>query len=134
MLQQRITKSSSNFVTAAVHRFAGQRSNVLSQTFGTTASVAADQEPQEPSVVDDSFRIFGFPRQFNISSSELKQKYHQLMTKYHPDKHRDASASDRNVTDEKAAGITHAFQTLRHPHTRASHLLELLGTPVSLHP
>lgn len=131
MLQPRIVRSSSSLAAAVIHRFSGLRSDVLSPAFSTTCAVAAEEESQDDGVVD-LFHVFGFPRQFSISSSELKRKYYQLMTKHHPDKNRDKSLPERNSIEEKAAEITHAFQTLHHPHTRATHLLDLLGTPVSI--
>eukprot|EP00980_Cylindrotheca_fusiformis_P003323 scaffold746_cov123-Cylindrotheca_fusiformis.AAC.11 len=107
-------------------RYRGTAEAFSGASFGTQ-----NKDPKEPSVVD-SFRIFGFPHQFNISSSELKRKYHKLMTEHHPDKHREASIPEMSDEEDKAAQITNAYQTLLQPHTRASHLLELLGKPVRL--
>ena len=78
----------------------------------------------------DSFETLGVPRRFGLKHAELKQKYHSLMGEYHPDKHHNKSFEERNLIDEKAASITHAFQTLSHPSLRAKHLLDLLGNPV----
>jgi hypothetical protein len=131
MLQPRIVRSSSSLAAAVIHRFSGLRSDALSPAFSTTRAVAAEEESQDDGVVD-LFRVFGFPRQFKISSSELKREFYQLMTKHHPDKNREKSLPERNSIEEKAAEITHAFQTLNNPHLRATHLLELLGSPVSM--
>lgn len=102
------------------------------------SSVAQPTEEEESSssvVVDsdktfDSFRVLGVPRKFGLSEDELKQSYRRLMTEYHPDKHSSKTLQDREKVDGMASQITNAFQILRQPHTRATHLLELLGSPM----
>ena len=95
------------------------------RSFHNTSIVYSSEES-----VEDSFHVLQVPRQFKISPSELKQKYHKLMTEYHPDKHTGKSSAERDRMDELASRVTHAFQTLTLPHTRATHLLDLLGSLV----
>jgi DnaJ-domain-containing protein 1 len=52
----------------------------------------------------------------------LKDSYRKLMVLHHPDKVQAASAA----TPTDASAITHAYQTLRHIHSRAAHRLDLL--------
>lgn len=92
---------------------------------------ATATDPTNEDELMDSFRTLGISRRYGLDSAELRLKYHTLMKEYHPDKHQDKSIDERNLIDEKAAGITHAFQTLSHPSSRAKHLLTLLGNPVS---
>lgn len=94
-------------------------------------STAAAPEPNNEIDFMDSFETLGVPRRFGLKQSELKLKYHKLMNEFHPDKHQDKSFKERDWIDEKAASITHAFQTLSHPSLRAKHLLTLQGNPVS---
>mmetsp|Transcript_24347 Transcript_24347/g.59607 ORF Transcript_24347/g.59607 Transcript_24347/m.59607 type:complete len:217 (+) Transcript_24347:84-734(+) len=98
------------------------------------SATAAFPEPNNNSATDtdlmDSFQTLGVSRRFGLQQSELKLKYHTLMNEYHPDKHQDKSLEERLLIDEKAASITHAFQTLSHPSLRAKHLLTLLGNPI----
>lgn len=106
-----------------------------SRSFSSTNKTSDDKETvdhQQHEGLGDSFRVMGLSRKFNMSHRELKQRYHKLMTEYHPDKHTNKSQTERDLMDEKAAIVTHAFQTLTQPHTRATHLLELLGNPVCI--
>jgi DnaJ-domain-containing protein 1 len=52
----------------------------------------------------------------------LKESYRQLMIRYHPDKQQQESAPS---ADQVASTVTHAYQTLRHIHSRALHRLDL---------
>lgn len=58
------------------------------------------------------------------------------MKDYHPDKHhRHSFTADKSATSDelehKASIVTRAYDTLKDPHTRAVHLLEVLGKPLS---
>ena len=108
-----------------------------SRSFSSSTNKPSDDDKetvdhQQDVDLGDSFRVMGLSRKFNMSQRELKQRYHKLMTEYHPDKHTNKSQTERDLMDEKAAIVTHAFQTLTQPHTRATHLLELLGNPVCI--
>jgi Fe-S protein assembly co-chaperone HscB len=52
------------------------------------------------------------------------------MTEFHPNKYTNKSMEERDYVDVRASQITNAYQVLRLPHTRATHLLELLGNPM----
>jgi DnaJ-domain-containing protein 1 len=58
----------------------------------------------------------------------LKDSYRKLMVLHHPDKAvaAAAAAAAAAATPTDASAITHAYQTLRHIHSRASHRLDLL--------
>jgi molecular chaperone HscB len=101
-----------------------------------------DHDNNTEDVILDSFQVLGLPRQFSISPETLKHSYRQLMTQYHPDKlaHNTTLLNNNNITSEqqqrrqeveqKASQVTHAYQLLKEPHTRATHLLELLDHPL----
>jgi molecular chaperone HscB len=72
---------------------------------------------------EDYFQLFQIPRAFSIDDSLLKQQYRTLMKELHPD-------VNSNSVDDTASAVTHAYDTLRRPHLRASHLMELLGHPL----
>jgi Fe-S protein assembly co-chaperone HscB len=78
----------------------------------------------------DSFRVLEMPRRFAISEADLKANYRKLMKEFHPDKHSGKSQQEREYVDMKASRVTQAFQELKDPHTRATHLLDLLGNPM----
>jgi molecular chaperone HscB len=94
------------------------------------SSAAQPEEEESSSDILDSFRVLGVPRKFGLSEEELKQSYRRLMTEFHPDKHTNKPLPERERVDVIASQVTNAFQILRQPHTRAPHLLELLGTPM----
>lgn len=86
--------------------------------------VAPDTESEE---MPDSFRVLEMPRRFAISEADLKANYRKLMIEFHPDKHSGKSQQEREYAEVKASRVTQAFQELKDPHTRATHLLDLLG-------
>jgi DnaJ-domain-containing protein 1 len=92
------------------------------------------QEEEEDGIMD-YFAIFDMPRRYDLDLKELKRRYLRLMTEYHPDKQQYqpqsvqvgeqlSSSSSSSLT---AHDITNAYQILTEPHTRANHLLELIG-------
>ena len=78
----------------------------------------------------DYFELFGLPsNNFSIDQSQMKQSYLKLMNEHHPDKQQQQQpTSDDNLLT--AETITHAYQILKSPHTRALHWLELQGCPL----
>jgi len=64
---------------------------------------------------------------FSIDPVELKKTYKNLMTKLHPDK-MNANPSRENIkSDFDASDVTHAYEIISNPLTRASHMLEANG-------
>ncbi|KAG7362441.1 HSCB C-terminal oligomerization domain containing protein [Nitzschia inconspicua] len=98
-----------------------------------------DNIMNENTKVMDYFAIFGMPRQYDIDLKELKQRYLQLMNEYHPDKlnhqqqqnhHHHSTMPQSSQQSLVANDITNAYQVLTESHTRANHLLELIGHPI----
>ena len=81
-------------------------------------------------VTVDFFGLFGLPRIVRIDLAELKQTYLKLMIEHHPDKQLHKDPSQEEEDQITAETITHAYQTLQLPHTRAMHWLELHGCPL----
>jgi molecular chaperone HscB len=78
---------------------------------------------------DDAFRLFSLPLIFKIDENLLRFKYREIMKDLHPDKQRNKSEMDQQKLEKQAAAITHAYDVLKRPHLRATHLLNLLGGP-----
>jgi molecular chaperone HscB len=91
---------------------------------------SSDDDDNNEDVILDSFQVLGLARQFSVSPETLKHSYRQLMTQYHPDKHAQTSLPERQEVEQKASQVTHAYQLIKEPHTRATHLLELLDHPL----
>jgi molecular chaperone HscB len=97
------------------------------------ATAIVDDEDDNQATVVDYFSLLGVSRRFLLDPKELKSSYRQLMTKYHPDMRNQRQGDDDDDDDDDtndASEITHAYHTLRKPHTRATHLLELVGRPM----
>ena len=70
-------------------------------------------------------------RRFDLDADALHGSYKALMVRLHPDRFSTASREEQREAADRASSITDAYTELRHPHRRASHLLELLGRPLS---
>ena len=84
----------------------------------------------DDNTTNDSFRIFDMPYSFNVDEKNLREIYREHMKKLHPDKHSQKSSSIQVDLERQAAAVTNAYDTLKRPHVRATHLLELLGHPM----
>lgn len=99
----------------------------LSGQISFSSSANRDDSSSRPP--PNSFQVLGLPERFAIDDNELKQSYRKLMIDYHPDKHTAKSADDQEELEQQASAVTRAYQTLKQPHTRAVHLLDVVGHP-----
>ena len=88
-----------------------------------SASTAASAFP-------DYFGILGVGRTFTQSPDELKARYKNLMTKFHPDRHTTSSEEVKSQKASMAADVTRAYSVIEDPLARALHLLELHGQTI----
>ena len=63
--------------------------------------------------------------------AELHGSYKVMMARLHPDRFGTASQEEKQSVADQAAAVTDAYSELKQPHRRASHLLELLGGPLT---
>lgn len=75
----------------------------------------------------DYFTLFGLPASYTLSLDPLAARYQDLQRQYHPDKFANGSAAEQLAAVQQSATINQAWQTLRHPLTRAEYLLSLHG-------
>lgn len=75
----------------------------------------------------DYFTLFGLPASYTLSLEPLAARYQDLQRQYHPDKFANGSAAEQLAAVQQSATINQAWQTLRHPLTRAEYLLSLHG-------
>lgn len=81
------------------------------------------------------FELMGLPIDFKLDKNQLDTTFRQLQSHFHPDviRHPDIAKSDIspnsllvNLTNEQASAVINtAYQTLKNPDSRATHLLEL---------
>ena len=75
----------------------------------------------------DYFTLFGLPVQYPIDLQALTIRFQDLQRQYHPDKFASGTQAEQLAAVSHSATINQAWQTLRHPLTRAEYLLSLHG-------
>ena len=99
------------------------------------------------------FELMNVPQQYQIDIAKLQQNLRQLQSKFHPDNNLDASVAEQNLSlsantdgflhesiaklsalkpEQASAIINEAYNTLKNPDSRASHLLALKGISQSI--
>ena len=75
----------------------------------------------------DFFALFGLPKTFRISLSELDSRYRDVQAQVHPDRFANAPEGERRLSMQWATRANEAYLTLKKPLERAKYLLELAG-------
>lgn len=75
----------------------------------------------------DPFATLGMPREYALDSEELERKYRDLQRALHPDRHVNATPTERRVALSKAVEVNEAYRVLKDDVRRAESLLALLG-------
>lgn len=76
---------------------------------------------------NNHFALLGLPVQFEIDTDTLQSNYRKIQSEVHPDKFVTASPAERLQSMQSATLANEAFQTLKHPTSRARYLLQLQG-------
>ena len=84
----------------------------------------------QPLLKQNFFELFRLSPGYTIDSSELGLRYRELQQVVHPDRFANASEQDRRLSMQCAAHVNQAFQTLKHPLSRARYLLEMRGVDI----
>ena len=79
----------------------------------------------------DHFLTFGIDRTFNVDRERLEKRFHELQSASHPDRHVAAETERREQALAESSDINAAYRALRDPISRAKHLVELYGFPIS---
>lgn len=99
------------------------------------------------------FELMNVPQHYQIDIAKLQQTLRQLQSKFHPDNNVDASVAEQHLSlsadtdgflpesiaklsslkpEQASAIINEAYNTLKNPDSRASHLLALKGISQSI--
>ena len=99
------------------------------------------------------FELMNIPQHYQIDIAKLQQTLRQLQSKFHPDNNLDASLAEQHLSlpantedflresiaklsalkpEQASAIINEAYNTLKNPDSRASHLLALKGISQSI--
>lgn len=73
------------------------------------------------------FAMFELEPRFALPLEQLDSAYHTLARRVHPDRYANAPLDQRRQALALAANANDAYRTLKKPHLRARHLLELRG-------
>lgn len=75
----------------------------------------------------DYFTLFGLPAGYHVDTQALAARFKDLQRQHHPDRFANGSEAEQLAAVQRSANINQAWQTLRHPLTRAEYLLSLHG-------
>lgn len=84
---------------------------------------------QAPGQVD-AFTRLGLPRDFAVDAPALQRRYFDLQRKLHPDRFAAKGAKERALSQQQAAALNEAYETVKEPLSRAAALLRLAGREV----
>lgn len=82
----------------------------------------------------DPFEALGLPRKFALAPGELDARVRELQRVLHPDRHTQASPSERRAALSRAVTVNEAYRTLRDDLSRAEALLRARGVPTEAGP
>jgi DnaJ-domain-containing protein 1 len=74
----------------------------------------------------DYFRFLGLPQRPLVDAQRLETTYLRLSQEYHPDRHPDLSAEEKEAILYRSALLNQAYSCLRDPKQRVQYLVELL--------
>jgi molecular chaperone HscB len=73
------------------------------------------------------FSLFNLPETLTLDTHVLASSYQTLQKLTHPDKFATASAQEQRIAMQKNAQVNDGYSVLKHPLSRAQHLLSLRG-------
>jgi len=76
------------------------------------------------------FELFDLEVGFRLDPDRLTASYRKLQQVVHPDRHVNATGQERRVAMQHTTRVNEAFETLRHPLSRAIYLLSLQGLDI----
>lgn len=84
----------------------------------------------QPPGAADAFTRLGVPRSFTVDEPALQRRYFDLQRKLHPDRFAAKGPRERALSQQQAASLNEAYETLKDPLARAAALLRLAGREV----
>jgi molecular chaperone HscB len=82
--------------------------------------------------MQNHFDLFHLPPRFAIDPAQLDRAYHDVQGQVHPDRFTTASDAEKRVAMQWATRANEAYQTLKHPLSRAAYLCELNGVDLQI--
>ncbi|TWT09726.1 Fe-S protein assembly co-chaperone HscB [Reyranella sp. CPCC 100927] len=95
-------------------------------TADTTTFCAACGLVQPPGQ-SDHFARLAQPRSFDIDAAGLDRRYFELQRQLHPDRFARKTAREKAISQQQAAALNEAYETLKNPLRRARYLAQQRG-------
>ncbi len=76
------------------------------------------------------FTLLSLPPTFSLDLSALEAAYFTAQRQYHPDRFAGKSAEEKLRAAQISSDVNEAYNTLKHPLSRAKHLLSIEGITV----
>ena len=86
----------------------------------------------QPPGAADAFDRLGFPHTFEIDRAALDRNYFDLQRRLHPDRFAAKTPRERALSQQQAASLNQAYETLKDPLSRAGNLLRHAGRKIDL--
>lgn len=77
------------------------------------------------------FELFGLQPAFALDREALERAYREIQSRVHPDRFAHAGDAERRASLQWTTRVNEAYQTLKNPVARASHILALHGVDVA---
>jgi molecular chaperone HscB len=77
------------------------------------------------------FELFGLQPAFSVDREALERAYREIQSRVHPDRFAHAGDAERRASLQWTTRVNEAYQALKNPVARASHLLALHGVDVA---
>ncbi|WP_114087203.1 Fe-S protein assembly co-chaperone HscB [Thalassospira profundimaris] len=75
----------------------------------------------------DHFARFDIPRDFNVDIDAVEAQYLKQQQALHPDRFATKSAREKSLSQQQAASLNDAFETLKNPVSRAEYMMRMNG-------
>src|SRR4051812_40685560 len=77
------------------------------------------------------FELFGLTPRFQLDAVALEHAYREIQSRVHPDRFAHAGDAERRASLQWTTRVNEAYQALKNPVKRASHILALHGVDVA---
>lgn len=81
--------------------------------------------------MDSFFDVLALPKSFKLDLEVLEQRWKVASAQVHPDRFVTATPTEKRLAMQWATRVNEAYETLRDPIKRASHLCQLAGYSVN---
>src|SRR5438067_11516925 len=81
--------------------------------------------------MQNHFDLFGLQPAFAVDQERLERAYREIQSRVHPDRYAHAGDAERRASLQWTTRVNEAYQALKNPVARASHILALHDVDVA---